>query len=61
MNRKVFRMVFMHGPRKFCQRRSNFNNIIFLVDEGREDKRAAIGKWRFDGGPMMAQNRILAW
>ena len=27
----------MRRSRKFCQRRSNFDNIFLLVDEGRKD------------------------
>ena len=32
----------MRGSKKYCQRGSNFD-VFFLVDEGREDKRAFIG------------------
>ena len=61
----------MSGSRKFCQRGSNFDNVFFffffLVDEGREDPSTTISgpssarqrntiKWRFAGGPMMAQH-----
>ena len=56
----------MRGSRKLCQRRPNFN--FFLVDEGRDDQNIIIGgpssagvsetpfKWRFAGGPIMAQH-----
>ena len=60
------------GSRKFCQRGSNFGNVLFvvvvLVDEGRpEDPNATISgplsarqpnviPWRFAGKPMMAQH-----
>ena len=27
----------VRGSGKFCQRGSNFDNVLFLVDEGRED------------------------
>ena len=57
---------FMRGSRKFCQRGPNFD-VIFLVDEGREDPSTTISgsssarqrnaiKWRFAGVPMMAQH-----
>ena len=54
----------MRGSRKLCQRRSNFDFDFFLVDEGREDQNTTIDgpssarsfKWRFAGGPIMAQN-----
>ena len=57
----------MRGSRKFCQRRSNFDNVFFKVDEGREGpsptlcgpssarQRNAI-KWRFAGMPLNAQH-----
>ena len=32
----------MCGSRKFCQRGSNFDNVFFLADEGREDPSATI-------------------
>ena len=66
----------MRGSRKFCQRGSNFDNVIFgfFVDQGREDpnayhnKRAIIGpasetpfKWRFACVLLMAQHWTLAW
>ena len=55
------------GSRKFFQRGSNSDNVIFLVDEGRKDPNAAISgpssvaretpfKWRLAGVPMMAQH-----
>ena len=56
----------MRGPRKFCQRGSNSDNV-FLVDERRMDpntnnsgpssarQRNAI-KWHFAGGPMIAKH-----
>ena len=61
----------MRGPRKFCQRGSNFESVFFLVDEGRKDPDTTISgpssvrqrnafKWRFAGGPMMARCVSLA-
>ena len=58
----------MHGSRKFFQRATSF----FLVDEGGEDKKTLKAghhwpasktpfKWRFAGGPMMAQHWMLTW
>ena len=58
--------VFMRRSRNSCQSGSNFENV-FLVDEGREDPSTIISepalahqrnamKWRFAGGPMMAQH-----
>ena len=59
--------TFMHGSRKFCQWGSEFDNV-YLVDEGIENLNvtkngATISprgkrhfKWRFAGGPMMAQH-----
>ena len=60
----------MRGSRKFCQRGSKFDNVIFiclfcLVDEGIDDANITkMGrhrpasetpfKWRFAGGPMNA-------
>ena len=55
----------MRGSRKFCQRGSNFDNV--LVDEGKEDPSTTINgpssarqrnaiKWRFAGVPMIAQH-----
>ena len=61
----------MRGSRKFCQMVSNFDNVVFKVDEGREDpsptlsgpssarQRNAI-KWRFAGMPMNAQLGMLS-
>ena len=54
----------MSGSRKFCKRGSNFG--VFLVDEGREDKRAIIGPpvkrqiWRADDGPT-SNTGLVAW
>ena len=57
---------FMRGPRKFCQRGSNFDKVFFLFDQGRADsstisrpssahQQNAI-KWCFAGVPMMTQH-----
>ena len=58
----------MRGSRKFCQREPNIFFFFFFSDNGKEDpnntksgpssarKRNAIFKWRFAGGPMMAQH-----
>ena len=58
----------MRGPRKFCQRGFNFDNVFFLVDERREDANTAISgpslahqrnatemalRWRADDGPTL--------
>ena len=72
-NRKTYfrGLKYMRGSRKFCQRGSNLD-IVFLVDEGREDPSTTISglsmarqrnaiKWRFAGVLMMAQHGMLAW
>ena len=45
----------MRGSRKFCQRGSNFDNIVFLVDKGREDPSTTISGlslcWSSNGDP----------
>ena len=41
----------MRGSRKFCQSGSNFDNVFFLVDEGREDPNTTIS------GPSLARQR----
>ena len=56
----------MRESRKFWQRRSNFDNVFFKVDEGREDPSPTLSgsssarqpnaiKWRFADMPMNAQ------
>ena len=45
---KVF---LMRGSRTFCQRGSNFDNVFFLVDEGRKDPNTTIN------GPSSARQR----
>ena len=47
---QLFDGTTMRGPRKLCQRSSNFD--IFLVDEGREDQNTTIG-----AGPSLAHQR----
>ena len=37
----------MRGSRKFCQRGSNFDNIFFSVDKGREDPSTTMGPESF--------------
>ena len=63
--------LFMRGSRKFCQRGPTLT--FFLFDEGRKDPNTNIScpstawarrtpfKWRFAGGPMMAQHWMLDW
>ena len=56
----------MRGSRKFCQRGSNYDNVL-IVDEERDDPNTTKTghyrpasktplKWRFAGGPMMTQH-----
>ena len=59
-------MYGMRGPRKFCQRWSNFENVFFFSLMRGEMIQIALKrghhrparetplKWRFAGGPMMA-------
>ena len=60
------KLLLMREPRKFRKRGSNFD-IVFLVDEGREDPNTTISgplsarqrntiKWRVTGVSMMAQH-----
>ena len=54
----------VRGSRKFFQRGPTFTT--FLVDVGREDPNTTISgplsfKWRFAGGPIVAQHWMLAW
>ena len=67
----------MRGSRKLCQGGGNFDLffLFFLVDEGREGPNTIISgpsstrqrnaggpmKWRFAGGPMIAQHWMPAW
>ena len=59
----------MRESRKFCQRGSNFDNIFFLVNEGRGSKyhykRAIIGppafRWRADDGPTLNAGFVAFW
>ena len=57
----------LHESRKFCQRGSDFDNVFFLVDEGRDDPNTTISgptsarqqtslKWSFTVVPLMAQH-----
>ena len=52
----------MPGSRKFGQRGSNFDNVLFfLVDERKEDPNTTKSgpsslKWCFADGPMMGQH-----
>ena len=62
--------IYMRGSRKFCLRGSNSDNVFFFLNfylflllffcKGREDqnktKRVSPFKWRFAGGPMVAQH-----
>ena len=41
----------MRGSRKFCRKRSNFDNVSFLVDEGREKPNTTLS------GPSSARRR----
>ena len=62
----------MRGSRKFCERGSNFDNVVFLFNEGREDPDTTISgplsacqrnamqmefRWRADDDPKLN----LAW
>ena len=54
---KFFPVRAMRGSRKPLQRGSNF--FTFLVDYGKEDTITTMSgpiKWRFAGGPMVAQH-----
>ena len=50
----------MRGSKKFCQRGSKFDNVLFFVgffsDEGREDLNTNI-RWRADDGPTLNAGR----
>ena len=48
---RILGILFMCVSRKFCQRGSNFENIFFLVDEGREDPNTTIRR------PLLAHHR----
>ena len=58
----------VRGSRKFCQRGSNFDNVFFLIYEGKDDLNTTISRassarqrnvilmafrWRADGGPTL--------
>ena len=45
--------INMRESRKFCQRGSNSDNIVFLIDEGREDPNTT--------GPVLLRNPIFLW
>ena len=65
-------MYIMRGSRTFFKRGAKFDDVFFLVDKGIEDTNTAINgpssarqrnainetplKWRFAGGPMVAQH-----
>ena len=63
----------MRGSRKFCQRESDFENVFFSssllswwgergsIYHYEQAIIAPPSKWRFAGGPMMAQHWMLAW
>ena len=60
-------MAIMRGSRKFCQRGSNFDNVVlFCVDEGREDPSTTISyttmtfRWRADDGPTLNAGLVAA-
>ena len=54
----------MRGFSKFCQRRPNFDNVlfifIFLVDEGKEDPNTTISG-RADDGPSLNAGLVALW
>ena len=64
---KMYNDYSMRGSRMFCQRGSSFDNVFFFsLIRGRIQKPLLAGhqrsasetpfKWRFAGGPMMAQH-----
>ena len=75
LNDIIYTETAMRGSRKFYQSGSKFDklNVFFiLVDEGIEEPNITMNgplsttsktpfKWRFAGGPMMAQYCMLAW
>ena len=72
MPQQFFYNSSMRGSRKFCQRWSNSGNVVYFLEGGREDSNTiksgtlstrqrnavqmALFKWRFAGGPMIAQH-----